>query len=64
VVEFAMPAVTKDDRYSKKTHKHLKRKCYGRYACDGCYVCAGVKTARFSKREVGVLTERIKHESD
>jgi hypothetical protein len=51
---------SKRDRYSRRRHKLYKRDGrYGdRYGCDGCYVCAGVETARYSKRELGFLMER------
>jgi hypothetical protein len=47
---------TKQNKWSKHTHKCIKKT--GK-SCDGCYACAGIKTARYSKRELGVLNEKL-----
>ena len=49
---------SKRDRYSRRWHKLCKR--FGPYGCDGCYVCAGVETARWSKRELGQMMEAVR----
>lgn len=52
-----MRAIAKTDRISRRRYKILRR--HRRIVYCSCFLCLGKLTARWSKREVGVLSEPI-----